>query len=207
MSSLGKLRPICCHSLNEFICLCIGHGRISPSSPSASLFPNTTTPTPLSPPLTGVPLWWWGGGGFYIYRGALQAPIVPPSELTDRCPAPQCGGEPRESGGGRQLAITDSSQITGSWRRCRPDSSSASLHPLATRSACLLCICLLSSLRSGGSDVLTPCCCCSHRCCLRDSAACWEPRQDERSTGCPRVHSKVVFLYVLLLFNDCLHQE
>lgn len=34
MSSLGKLRPICCHSLNEFICLCIGHGSISPSSRS-----------------------------------------------------------------------------------------------------------------------------------------------------------------------------
>lgn len=134
-------------------------------------------------------------GGIYIYWGALQAPIVPPSELADRCPAPQCGGEPRESGGGRQLAIADSSQITGSWRRCRPDSSSAPLHPLPTRSACLLSVCLSSS-QSGGSDVLTPCCC-SYRCCLRDSAACWEPRQDERSTGCPRVHSKVVFLSVL----------
>lgn len=41
MSSLGKLRPICCHSLNEFICLCIGHGSISPSSLSFSCLPTS----------------------------------------------------------------------------------------------------------------------------------------------------------------------
>lgn len=47
MSSLGKLHPICCHSLNEFICLCIGHGSISPSSLSRSCLP---TPPPTSVP-------------------------------------------------------------------------------------------------------------------------------------------------------------
>lgn len=56
MSSLGKLRPICCHSLNEFICLCIGHGSISPSS-----LPHTLSFLPPTLPLTGVPL-----GALYI---------------------------------------------------------------------------------------------------------------------------------------------
>lgn len=38
MVSLGKLCSICCHSLNEFICLCIGHGSITPSLPCPPFF-------------------------------------------------------------------------------------------------------------------------------------------------------------------------
>lgn len=181
MSSLGKLHPICCHSLNEFICLCIGHGSISPSSLSLS-YPPT--------PLLVFP---WG---LYIYRGQLQAPIVPPSKLTDRCPAPQCGSEPKESGGGRQLVIVESKQTIGSWKRCRLDSSPAPLHPL--RRFCVSSACVLVVTVDWRSDVLTPCSC-SYHCCLWDLTACWEPRQVERSTGCLRVLSKVAFSLFLML--------
>lgn len=94
MSSLGKLCPICCHSLNEFICLCIGHGSISPSP--------LPRPSFLSYPPSLLLVFPWG---LYIYQEPLQAPIVPLSKLTDRCPAAECGREPRESGGGRQLVF------------------------------------------------------------------------------------------------------
>lgn len=45
--------------------------------------------------------------GLYIYEGQLQAPIVPLSKLGDRCPAPQCGKEPKDTGEGRLLAISE----------------------------------------------------------------------------------------------------
>lgn len=64
MSSLGKLRPICCHSLNEFIGLCIGHGSISPSSRSLSC--------PPTPPLTSAP-----SGTLYI-RGTTPGTYCSP---------------------------------------------------------------------------------------------------------------------------------
>ncbi len=123
--------------------------------------------------------------GLYIYEGPLRAPIVPLSKLTDRCPAPQCGRQSKESGGGsNQRAIR-------TWKHCKQASSPAPLHPLGSfrvSAACLLVVTV-----EWRSDVLTPCCCCCCLCCLRDSTACWEPQQAERSTGCLRVHWKVIF--------------
>lgn len=129
--------------------------------------------------------------GLYIYQGPLQAPIVPLSKLTDRCPAPQCGREPKESGGRRQLAIAESNQTIKIWKHCRQASSPAPLHPL--HSFCVPAARLLVVTSEWRSDVLTPCCCWYH-CCLWDSTACREPQRVERSTGCPRVRLKVIFL-------------
>jgi len=56
----------------------------------------------LSPSLLMVSPW-----GLYIYQRPLQAPIVPLSKLTNRCPAPQCGREPKASAAGRPLRKKD----------------------------------------------------------------------------------------------------
>lgn len=82
MSSLGKLHPICCHSLNEFICLCIGHGSISPSSPSLSCRP--------TPPLTSVP----SGDSIYTRDNSRQL-LFPQVNLETDALHHSVGGSPQ----------------------------------------------------------------------------------------------------------------
>lgn len=191
MSSLGKLHPICCHSLNEFICLCIGHW----AHLSLLLPPLPLSLPPSSPPaLTGVPL------------GTLYIPGTTPGtycSTKQTCRQMPCTAACRRVQRAGRRETSSRCNQTGS-----PGSSSAPLLPLRSHPARLLPVRLLTSpSRSGGgggSDVLTPCCCCWYHCCSRDSAACWEPRQDGRSTGCPRVHSKVGLHFLLTcVYSQC----
>lgn len=67
-SSLGKLCPICSHSFNEYICLCIGHGNISPSSSSSSFSSLPISPYPISIPSHLLV----SSHGLYIYQSHFK---------------------------------------------------------------------------------------------------------------------------------------
>lgn len=146
MSSLGKLRPICCHSLNEFICLCIGHwAQLSLLLPPLPLSLSPSSP----PPLTGVPL-----GTIYI-PGTTPGTYCSTKQTCRQMPCTAACRRVQRAG---RRETSSHCKQTGS-----PGSSSAPLHPLRSRPACLPPVRLLTLPRGSGegcSDVLTPCCCC-----------------------------------------------